>query len=85
LPLPHFQAHLRFLPNRSVGLLGILLERSTRTSGHVDIGDFGQFSSMSNLSTGQTGFIAAFDFNGDGHIDIADFGQFSIRFFTMLP
>jgi uncharacterized protein (DUF2141 family) len=52
---------------------------------HVDIADFGLFSSTFNLSTGQTGFIAAFDFNGDGHIDIADFGQFSIRFFTPLP
>jgi hypothetical protein len=52
---------------------------------HVDIADFGLFSSTFNLSTGQTGFLAAFDFNGDGHIDIADFGQFSIRFFTVLP
>jgi autotransporter-associated beta strand protein len=52
---------------------------------HVDIADFGQFSSTFNLSTGQTGFIPAFDFNNDGHIDIADFGQFSIRFFTPLP
>jgi hypothetical protein len=52
---------------------------------HVDISDFGLFSSTFNLSTGQAGFIAAFDFNGDGHIDIADFGQFSIRFFTVLP
>src|SRR5262245_18911117 len=52
---------------------------------HVDIVDFGLFSSTYNLSSGQTGFIAAFDFNGDGHIDIADFGQFSLRFFTVLP
>jgi hypothetical protein len=52
---------------------------------HVDIADFGLFSSTFNLSTGQTGFLATFDFNGDGHIDIADFGQFSIRFFTPLP
>jgi hypothetical protein len=52
---------------------------------HVDIADFGLFSSAFNLSTGQTGFIAALDFNGDGHIDIADFGQFSVRFFTPLP
>jgi hypothetical protein len=52
---------------------------------HVDIADFGLFSSTFNLNSGQTGFIAAFDFNGDGHIDIADFGQFSIRFFTPLP
>jgi autotransporter-associated beta strand protein len=52
---------------------------------HVDIADFGLFSSTFNLSTGQTGFIAAFDFNNDGHIDIADFGQFSIRLFTLLP
>jgi uncharacterized delta-60 repeat protein len=52
---------------------------------HVDIADFGVFSSTFNLSTGQTGFLAAFDFNGDGHIDIADFGQFSLRFFTPLP
>src|SRR5439155_19821966 len=48
---------------------------------HVDIADFGFFSSTFNLSTGQTGFLAYFDFNNDGHIDIADFGQFSIRFF----
>jgi Dockerin type I domain len=52
---------------------------------HVDIADFGLFSSTFNLSTGQTGFLAAFDFNGDGHIDIADFGQFSLRLFTVLP
>jgi Dockerin type I domain/Chlamydia polymorphic membrane protein (Chlamydia_PMP) repeat len=52
---------------------------------HVDIADFGLFSSTFNLSTGQTGFLAAFDFNGDGHIDIADFGQFSVRMFTVLP
>jgi hypothetical protein len=52
---------------------------------HVDIADFGLFSSSFNLSTGQTGFIAAFDFNGDGVIDIADFGQFSVRLFTPLP
>jgi ELWxxDGT repeat protein len=52
---------------------------------HVDIADFGQFSSTFNLSTGQTGFLAAFDFNGDWVIDIADFGQFSIRMFTVLP
>jgi FG-GAP-like repeat/Dockerin type I domain len=52
---------------------------------HVDIADFGLFSSTFNLSTGQTGFNAAFDFNNDGHIDIADFGQFSIRLFTVLP
>jgi len=52
---------------------------------HVDIADFGFFSSSFNLSTGQTGFLAAFDFNNDGHIDIADFGQFSVRFFTVLP
>jgi hypothetical protein len=52
---------------------------------HVDIADFGLFSSTFNLSVGQAGFLAAFDFNGDGHIDIADFGQFSLRFFTLLP
>jgi hypothetical protein len=52
---------------------------------HVDIADFGLFSSTFNLSTGQTGFLAAFDFNNDGHIDIADFGQFSLRLFTPLP
>jgi autotransporter-associated beta strand protein len=52
---------------------------------HVDVADFGLFSSTFNLSTGQTGFLAAFDFNADGHIDIADFGQFSLRFFTVLP
>jgi hypothetical protein len=52
---------------------------------HVDVVDFGLFSSTFNLSTGQTGFIAAFDFNGDGHIDIVDFGQFSVRIFTVLP
>jgi hypothetical protein len=52
---------------------------------HVDIADFGLFSSTFNLHTGQTGFIAAFDFNGDGTIDIADFGQFSVRLFTPLP
>jgi probable HAF family extracellular repeat protein len=52
---------------------------------HVDIADFGLFSSTFNLSTGQTGFISAFDSNNDGHIDIADFGQFSLRLFTVLP
>jgi probable HAF family extracellular repeat protein len=52
---------------------------------HVDIADFGLFSSTFNLSTGQTGFLAAFDFNADRHIDILDFGQFAIRFFTVLP
>jgi uncharacterized delta-60 repeat protein len=52
---------------------------------HVDIADFGIFSSTFNLSTGQSGFLAAFDFNNDGHIDIADFGQFSLRLFTVLP
>jgi hypothetical protein len=52
---------------------------------HVDIADFGLFSTTFNLSTGQTGFNAAFDFNGDGHIDIVDFGQFAIRLFTPLP
>jgi Dockerin type I domain len=52
---------------------------------HVDIADFGLFSSTFNLHAGQTGFIAAFDFNGDGVIDIADFGQFSVRLFTPLP
>jgi hypothetical protein len=52
---------------------------------HVDIADFGLFSSTFNLNSGQTGFLAYFDFNNDGHIDIADFGQFSIRFFTPLP
>jgi hypothetical protein len=52
---------------------------------HVDIADFGLFSSTLNLHAGQTGFLAAFDFNGDGVIDIADFGQFSVRMFTVLP
>jgi uncharacterized membrane protein len=52
---------------------------------HVDVADFGLFSSTFNLSTGQTGFLAAFDFNNDGHVDIADFGQFSLRIFTVLP
>jgi uncharacterized protein (DUF2141 family) len=52
---------------------------------HVDIVDFGLFSSTFNLSTGQTGYLPAFDFNNDGHIDIADFGQFSLRLFTPLP
>jgi hypothetical protein len=52
---------------------------------HVDIADFGLFSTTFNLNAGQPGFLAAFDFNGDGHIDIADFGQFSARFFTNLP
>jgi hypothetical protein len=52
---------------------------------HVDVADFGLFSSTFNLNAGQTGFLAAFDFNGDGHVDIADFGQFSVRFFTVLP
>jgi uncharacterized delta-60 repeat protein len=52
---------------------------------HVDVADFGLFSSSFNSSTGQTGYLAAFDFNGDGHIDILDFGQFSLRFFTLLP
>jgi Lysyl oxidase/Dockerin type I domain/Bacterial Ig-like domain len=52
---------------------------------HIDIADFGIFSSTFNLSTGQTGFIAAFDYNNDGHIDILDFGQFSVRLFTVLP
>jgi Calx-beta domain/Dockerin type I domain len=52
---------------------------------HVDIADFGLFSSTFNLSTGQTGFLAAFDFNNDGHVDILDFGQFSLRIFTTLP
>jgi Dockerin type I domain len=52
---------------------------------HVDIADFGLFSSTFNLHSSQTGFLAAFDFNGDGIIDIADFGQFSIRMFTVLP
>jgi hypothetical protein len=52
---------------------------------HVDIADFGLFSSTYNLAAGQTGFIAAFDYNNDGHVDILDFGQFSIRIFTILP
>src|SRR5207237_3123244 len=52
---------------------------------HVDIADFGLFSTSYGLHTGQTGFIAAFDFNNDGTIDIADFGQFAIRMFTVLP
>jgi hypothetical protein len=52
---------------------------------HVDVADFGLFSSTFNLGTGQTGFPAAFDFNSDGHIDIFDFGQYSIRFFTTIP
>jgi hypothetical protein len=52
---------------------------------HVDIADFGLFSSTFTLHTGQTGFNSALDFNGDGVIDIADFGQFSIRYFTTLP
>ena len=52
---------------------------------HVDIADFGLFSTSYGLHTGQSGFLAYFDYNNDGTIDIADFGQFSIRFFTMLP
>jgi autotransporter-associated beta strand protein len=52
---------------------------------HVDIADFGLFSTTFGLHTGQNGFLSAFDFNSDGVIDIADFGQFAIRFFTVLP
>jgi hypothetical protein len=52
---------------------------------HVDVADFGLFSSTFNLHAGQTGYQPAFDFNNDGVIDIADFGQFSIRMFTVLP
>jgi hypothetical protein len=52
---------------------------------HVDISDFGQFSSTFNLNSTQTGYQSQFDWNGDGRIDIADFGQFSIRFFTTPP
>jgi hypothetical protein len=52
---------------------------------HVDIADFGQFSSSFNLNSSQTGFLAYFDWNNDGTIDIADFGQFSLRIFTTLP
>jgi hypothetical protein len=52
---------------------------------HVDVADFGLFSSTFNLSAGQSGYLAYFDFNADGTIDIADFGQFSLRIFTTLP
>jgi hypothetical protein len=52
---------------------------------HVDIADFGFFSSTFNLNSTQTGFLPYFDFNNDGTIDIADFGQFSLRIFTPLP
>jgi hypothetical protein len=52
---------------------------------HVDIADFGIFSSTFNLHTGQAGFLAYLDYNNDGTIDIADFGQFSIRIFVPLP
>jgi hypothetical protein len=52
---------------------------------HVDIADFGLFSSSFNLNSSQTGFLAYFDWNNDGTIDIADFGQFSVRMFTVLP
>jgi hypothetical protein len=52
---------------------------------HVDIADFGLFSSSFNLNSNQTGFLAHFDWHNDGTIDIADFGQFSVRIFTVLP
>jgi hypothetical protein len=52
---------------------------------HVDIVDFGLFSSTFNLNNSQPGFLPYFDFNNDGQIDIVDFGQFSIRIFTVLP
>ena len=52
---------------------------------HVDIQDFGLFSSTFNLHSTDTGFLAYLDWNGDGTIDIADFGQFSIRIFTPQP
>jgi hypothetical protein len=52
---------------------------------HVDIADFGIFSSTFNLHTGDAGFLSYLDKNSDGVIDIFDFGQFSIRIFTTLP
>jgi hypothetical protein len=52
---------------------------------HVDIQDFGLFSSTFNLHSTDTGYLAYLDWNGDGTIDIADFGQFSIRLFTPQP
>jgi subtilisin-like proprotein convertase family protein len=52
---------------------------------HIDIADFGSFSTTFNLQSGQQGFLSYLDYNHDNHIDIADFGQFSIRLFTVLP
>src|SRR5207249_10686868 len=52
---------------------------------HVDIADFGFFSTTFNLSTGQTGFLAYFDFNNDGRIDISEVGQVGVVCFTPLP
>src|SRR5262245_18042735 len=52
---------------------------------HIDIADFGTFSTTFNLQSGQQGFLSYLDYNHDNHIDIADFGQFSIRFFNLLP
>ena len=52
---------------------------------HVDIVDFGLFTTTYGLNSSQTGLLSYFDFNNDSVIYILDFGQFSIRMFTVLP